>query len=80
MINHNIKVNPSATHIFAANAICKDIDIFKKDYIVLTYILKHCFSHICILWVSYCIFDCFFLFFFLFLVSYAISILYILLY
>jgi hypothetical protein len=39
MVHHNFKVSPSASCVYAANAICKDIDIFNKDYITLTDIL-----------------------------------------
>jgi hypothetical protein len=39
MVNQNFKVSPSATWIAAVNAICKDIDIFKKDYIIRTDVL-----------------------------------------
>jgi hypothetical protein len=37
MVNHNFEVGPSARCDIAANAICKDIDIFNKDYILLMY-------------------------------------------
>jgi hypothetical protein len=33
MVNHNFKVSPSAGCVSTANAICKDIDIFNKEYI-----------------------------------------------
>jgi hypothetical protein len=33
MVKHNFKVIPSARCTPAANAICKDIDVFSKDYI-----------------------------------------------
>jgi hypothetical protein len=39
MVNHNFKASPSSSCVSAANAICKDTDIFKKDYISLTDIL-----------------------------------------
>jgi hypothetical protein len=39
MVNHNFKVSPSARCVSAANAICKNTDVFNKDYISLTDIL-----------------------------------------
>jgi hypothetical protein len=39
MVNHNFKMSPSDRYISAANAICKVIHIFNKDYILLTDIL-----------------------------------------
>jgi hypothetical protein len=36
MVDHNVKVTPSATCVSAANAIRKDIDIFNKYFITLT--------------------------------------------
>jgi hypothetical protein len=36
MVNHKYKVSPSARYVSAANFICKDIDIFKKNYISLS--------------------------------------------
>jgi hypothetical protein len=36
MVTHSFKVSPSARCVSAANASCKDIDIFKKGYISLT--------------------------------------------
>jgi hypothetical protein len=43
-VNHNFKVSPSGKCVSAAAAagICKDFDLFDKDYILLTYILWHC--------------------------------------
>jgi hypothetical protein len=35
VVNHNFKVSPSARCVSAANAICKEIDIFNKDKITL---------------------------------------------
>jgi hypothetical protein len=32
LVNHNFKVSPSARCVSVANPICKDIDIFEKDY------------------------------------------------
>jgi hypothetical protein len=42
MADHNFKVSVLARCVSAVNAVCKDIDIFNKDYISLTDILKHC--------------------------------------
>jgi hypothetical protein len=39
MVNHNFKVSPSARCVSAANTICKDTDIFDKNYTSLTDIL-----------------------------------------
>jgi hypothetical protein len=36
---HNFKVSPSARCVYAANAVCKDIEIFNKDKISLMGIL-----------------------------------------
>jgi hypothetical protein len=35
VVNHNFKVSPSARCVSAANAICKETDIFNKDKITL---------------------------------------------
>jgi hypothetical protein len=35
-VNHNFKVSPSARCVSAANAVCRSIDIFSKDCILLT--------------------------------------------
>jgi hypothetical protein len=35
LVNHNFKVSPSVRCVSAANAICKEIDIFNKDKITL---------------------------------------------
>jgi hypothetical protein len=35
VINHNFKVSPSATCVSAATVLCKEIDIFNKDKIML---------------------------------------------
>jgi hypothetical protein len=35
VVNHNFKVSLSARCVSAANAICKEIDIFNKDKITL---------------------------------------------
>jgi hypothetical protein len=39
MVNNSFKVSPSARCVSAASDICKDIDIFNKDYISLTVML-----------------------------------------
>jgi hypothetical protein len=39
VVNHNVKVSPSARRVSDANATCKDIDIFNRGYISLTDIL-----------------------------------------
>jgi hypothetical protein len=33
MVNHSFKMRPSSICVSSANAICKDSDIFNKDYI-----------------------------------------------
>jgi hypothetical protein len=35
-VHRNFKVSPSARCVSAANAVCRCIDIFNKDYILLT--------------------------------------------
>jgi hypothetical protein len=35
VVNKNFKVNPSTRCVSAANAICKEIDVFNKDKITL---------------------------------------------
>jgi hypothetical protein len=35
VVNHNFKISPSARCVSVANPICKDIDIFEKDFITL---------------------------------------------
>jgi hypothetical protein len=62
MVNHNFKVIQSPRCVSAANAICKDIDIFTKDYtsladIFITLLALRFFVLIHILRVSYCAFD-----------------------
>jgi hypothetical protein len=39
VVNHNFIARPSSICVSAANAICKDFDIFNKDKIVFTDIL-----------------------------------------
>jgi hypothetical protein len=62
MVNHNFKVIPLPRCVSAANAICKDIDIFTKDYtsladIFITLLALRFFVLIHILRVSYCASD-----------------------
>jgi hypothetical protein len=39
MVNDSLNVSPPARCVSNANTLCKDIDIFNKDYISLTDIL-----------------------------------------
>jgi hypothetical protein len=44
MVNHNFKVSPLPRCVSAANAICKDIDIFNNDCVSLMDIMFFNFS------------------------------------